>query len=39
VLLNWTFAPKGSSWSIYPATPDESTEKKVELNLANLVNN
>jgi hypothetical protein len=39
VLLNWTFAPKGSSWSIYPATPDESTEEEVELNLANLVNN
>jgi hypothetical protein len=28
VLLNWTFAPKGSSWSIYPGTPDGSTEKE-----------
>lgn len=28
VLLNWTFAPKGSSWSIYPATPDERRAKE-----------
>jgi hypothetical protein len=39
MLINWIFAPKGSSWSIYPATPDESTEEEVELDLANLVNN
>ena len=28
LLFNWTFSRKGTSWSIYPATPDESTSKR-----------